>query len=210
MSPTRAFSKVISDDYGRLIAISLEPGREDLNVAGMANRHRHLGRRLADAGLGELRRQLAYKTFDRGHRLVAVDRFFPSSKTCSDCGAVKAKLPLWERVFVCDDCGARLDRDINAARGIAREAVRLLGEHQHHDNQQEEKDGTGLRPDSENAAPRPCKTSDAKAEVAGSPEGGTKRPPSRRAAVRLGRDVGNGVRNGRWERRDRPRVSCRT
>lgn len=100
---------------------------EDLNLAGMANRKRHLGRRLADVGLGELRRQFAYKTADHGHQLVAIGRFYPSSKTCSSCGAVKAKLPLWERIFTCDTCGTTCDRDVNAARSIAREALRLLG-----------------------------------------------------------------------------------
>jgi putative transposase len=93
---------------------------EDLNVAGMAHRKRRLGRRLADASLGELRRQLTYKTADRGHHLVRVGRFFPSSKTCSGCGAVKAKLPLSERTYRCDECGLVADRDMNAARTIAR------------------------------------------------------------------------------------------
>ena len=159
---------------------------EDLNVKGMANRKRHLGRKLADAGLGELRRQLTYKTADRGHTLVAVGRFYPSSKTCSHCGAVKAKLPLWERVFTCDDCGAVSDRDVNAARSIALEATRLLGQHTTGNpdhRQQDQQDGAGLRPVTANAAPRPGKTPDADADGAGSPEGGTKQPPPRRAAA---------------------------
>jgi putative transposase len=154
---------------------------EDLNVKAMANRKRHLGRRLADAGLGELRRQLSYKTTDRGHTLVAVGRFYPSSKTCYHCGAVKAKLPLWEQVFTCDDCGTSIDRDVNAARSIAREATRLIGAT--HDGMQDQHDGAGLRPDSANAAPRPGKTTEAQAEEAGSLEGGTKPPPPRRAAA---------------------------
>jgi putative transposase len=99
---------------------------ETLYVKGMVNRKRRLGRRLADAALGELRRQLDYKTTDRGHRLVAVDRFYPSSKTCSACRKVKAKLPLSERVFRCDHCGFVADRDVNAAQAIAHEATRLL------------------------------------------------------------------------------------
>jgi putative transposase len=153
---------------------------EDLNVKALANRKRHLGRRLADAGLGELRRQLTYKTTDRGYRLVAVGRFYPSSKTCSHCGVVKAKLPLWERDFTCDDCGTTLDRDVNAARSIAREASRLLGPN--HDTQ-DQHDGAGLRPETANAAPRPGKTAEASADAAGSPEGGTKQPPPRKAAA---------------------------
>jgi putative transposase len=152
---------------------------EDLNVKAMANRKRHLGRKLADAGLGELRRQLAYKIADRGHQMVAVGRFYPSSKTCSHCGAVKAKLPLWERVFACDHCGLVLDRDVNAARNIARQATRLLGAA----DRQDQHNGAGLRPDSGNAALRPRKTPDAPADGAGSPEGGTKQPPPRKAAA---------------------------
>ena len=136
---------------------------EDLNVMGMANRKRHLGRRLADASLGELRRQLTYKTSDRGYQLVVVGRHYPSTKTCSSCGAVKAKLPLSVRVFECDDCGTTLDRDVNAARNIAREATRLLEHTPDHDDRQ---DGTGLRTESVNAAPRPQKTTQAQADLA--------------------------------------------
>lgn len=124
---------------------------EDLNLAGMGNRKRRLGRALADASLGEMRRQLTYKTADHDSTLAVVDRFYPSSKTCSACGLVKAKLALWERTYVCDDlsCGLVLDRDVNAARSIAREATRLL-EHQ--------KSVAGLRPETRNAEPRPHKT----------------------------------------------------
>jgi putative transposase len=91
---------------------------EDLNVAGMLKNHR-LARSIADAGFGEIRRQLGYKTRWRGGHLVVADRWYPSSKTCSDCGAVKPKLPLHIRVFRCDDCGLVLDRDVNAARNLA-------------------------------------------------------------------------------------------
>lgn len=132
---------------------------EDLNLAGMGNRKRRLGRALADASLGELRRQLDYKTSDHGATLAVVDRFYPSSKTCSACGLVKAKLALHERTYVCDDprCGLVLDRDVNAARNIAREAQRLL-EHQ--------ESVAGLRPETRNAEPRPHKTSPAPAGMA--------------------------------------------
>lgn len=116
---------------------------EDLNVSGMARRGRHLGRALADASFAELRRQLTYKTGDRGSTLVVVDRFYPSSKTCSRCGAVKAKLPLSARIFECDTCGAVVDRDVNAARNLCREATKIrrvapLDGHttQHHGQQQ--------------------------------------------------------------------------
>ena len=90
---------------------------EDLNVAGMV-KNRSLARSLSDASLGEFRRQLEYKTARTGAALRVVDRWFPSSKTCSNCGVVKAKLSLSERVFNCDNCGLSLDRDLNAAINI--------------------------------------------------------------------------------------------
>jgi len=99
---------------------------QDLNVAGVTNKKRHLGRGLADVALAELRRQLTYTTSDRGSTLVTVNRFSPSSKTCSACGAVKAKLHLSVRVFECSTCGMSLDRDVNAAVNIEAEGRRLL------------------------------------------------------------------------------------
>jgi putative transposase len=87
---------------------------EDLNVAGMV-RNRRLARVILDAGWGELRRQLGYKTAWAGTRLVRANTFFPSSKTCSACGTVTGKLPLSVRLFHCEACGIRIDRDLNAA-----------------------------------------------------------------------------------------------
>jgi putative transposase len=89
-------------------------GIEDLNVAGMLQ-NRRLSRAISDCGFAELRRQLDYKCQWYGSRLIVHDRFFPSSKTCCRCGAVKDELPLSERVFRCDGCGLVLDRDHNAA-----------------------------------------------------------------------------------------------
>jgi len=91
---------------------------EHLNVAGMLLNHR-LARALSDAGFGEVRRQLAYKTEWHGGRLHVADRFCPSSKTCSGCGAAKAKLHLSERTYRCEHCGLVLDRDLNAACNLA-------------------------------------------------------------------------------------------
>ena len=90
---------------------------EDLNVAGMAKNH-HLAKAVSDAAFGEFRRQLEYKTARSGAALRVIDRWYPSSKTCSKCGAVKAKLSLSERVFHCDACGLSIDRDLNAAINI--------------------------------------------------------------------------------------------
>jgi putative transposase len=99
---------------------------EDLHVAGMLA-NRRLARRIAGVGMAELRRQLEYKTTWRGGRLIVADRWFPSSKTCSDCGAVTAKLRLSERTFHCDRCGLVLDRDLNAARNLAALAAEAMG-----------------------------------------------------------------------------------
>ena len=90
---------------------------EDLNVSGMV-KNRHLAKSISDAAFGEFRRQLKYKTARSGARLHVVDRWFASSKTCSGCGGVKAKLSLAERTYRCDSCGLTMDRDLNAAINI--------------------------------------------------------------------------------------------
>jgi putative transposase len=91
---------------------------EDQHVAGMI-RNRRPARTLSDAGFGEIRRRLTYKTTWNGGRLLVASRWFPSSKTCSSCQAVKAKLPLRVRTYVCEKCGLTMDRDHNAARNLA-------------------------------------------------------------------------------------------
>ncbi|MFG1880503.1 IS607 family element RNA-guided endonuclease TnpB [Micromonospora sp. NPDC049102] len=91
---------------------------EDLNVAAML-RNRSIARHIADAAFGEIRRQLTYKTEWNSSRLIVADRWYPSSKTCSGCGAVKTKLALSERTYDCTTCGLTLDRDLNAARNLA-------------------------------------------------------------------------------------------
>jgi putative transposase len=99
---------------------------EDLNVAGML-RNRRLARKIADAGFGEIRRQLTYKTRRDACRTVVADRWLPSSKTCSACGAVKAKPPLHVRTYQCDACDLVLDRDDNTARNLAALAAAATG-----------------------------------------------------------------------------------
>ena len=91
---------------------------EDLNVTGMA-RNRRLARHIAGVGMAELRRQIEYKARWSGVHVHVADRWYPSSKTCSACGVVKAKLRLSERTFRCESCGLVLDRDLNAARNLA-------------------------------------------------------------------------------------------
>jgi putative transposase len=90
---------------------------EDLNVAGMT-RNRRLARAITDQGLGSVRRLLGYKTTWNGGTLVLAGRWYPSSKTCSGCGTVKAKLALSERTYTCAACGLVMDRDVNAARNL--------------------------------------------------------------------------------------------
>ena len=90
---------------------------EDLHVAGMVKNH-HLAKSISDAAFGEFRRQLEYKTARSGARLHVVNRWYRSSKTCSGCGRVKAKLSLSERTYTCEGCGLVLDRDLNAAINI--------------------------------------------------------------------------------------------
>ena len=89
-------------------------GIENLNVSGMLANHK-LAKAIADMGFHEFHRQLEYKCQLYGSELVVVDRWFPSSKTCSNCGTKKETLTLKERVFQCECCGFEIDRDLNAA-----------------------------------------------------------------------------------------------
>jgi putative transposase len=90
---------------------------EDLNVTGMIS-NRKLARAVSDQGFGTVRRMLANKTAREGGRLVVADRWYPSSKTCSECGRRKPSLTLAERTYYCDACGLVTGRDINAARNL--------------------------------------------------------------------------------------------
>jgi putative transposase len=88
-------------------------GLEDLNVKGMMSNHR-LARAISDIGFAEIRMALEYKA----EKVVVIDRWLPTSKTCSRCGCKKDVLALSERVFHCDQCGLEIDRDLNAAINI--------------------------------------------------------------------------------------------
>jgi len=89
-------------------------GVEGLNVKGMLKNHK-LAKALSDASLSEFLHQLEYKAKWRGVEIIKADRFFPSSKTCANCGCVKEHLDLGERIYQCEECGFELDRDLNAA-----------------------------------------------------------------------------------------------
>lgn len=90
---------------------------EDLNVSGMV-KNRILARSISGTGWAEFRALLAYKAHCGGRHLVVVDRWYPSSKTCSACGHVLATLALNTRHWTCPDCGARHERDHNAAKNL--------------------------------------------------------------------------------------------
>lgn len=90
---------------------------EDLNVKGMM-KNRHLAKAIQKQGFYEFRRQLEYKCKRKGIELILADRFFPSSKTCSSCGAINKNLKLSDRVFNCD-CGFSVDRDLNASINLS-------------------------------------------------------------------------------------------
>lgn len=109
-----ALHKLTSDITRRFHTV----GIEDLNVRGMMA-NRHLARSIADMSFHEFRRQLEYKAERRGGLVVVADRWFPSSKTCSACGSVQDNMPLSVRQWICPDCGASHDRDLNAARNLA-------------------------------------------------------------------------------------------
>ncbi len=95
---------------------------EDLHVTGMLKNH-CVAQAISDSNFGEIRRQLEYKAAWHGTQVVTLDRFYPSSKTCSACGSVKPELNLSERTFVCEECGNVLDRDLNAAINLVNVAV---------------------------------------------------------------------------------------
>ncbi len=100
-------------------------GLEDLNVSGMMA-NRKLAKAIGDMGFYEFRRQLEYKCQLYGSQLVFVDRFYPSSKTCSNCGHLKESLSLRERVFRCDKCYAECDRDLNASINLEKAASSVV------------------------------------------------------------------------------------
>jgi putative transposase len=99
---------------------------EDLNMRGMAQ-SLNLAKSTNDNGFGMFRTFLAYKLAEQGKSLVIVDKWFPSSKMCRFCLSKNNELTLADRTWVCKGCGAELDRDVNAAINIQREACQMLG-----------------------------------------------------------------------------------
>lgn len=91
----------------------------------MVKNHR-LAESISECSWHEFIRQLEYKSKWYGRAVVKIDRFFPSSKTCSNCGFIKDNLLLGERKWICPKCGAELDRDLNAAKNILKQGLNSL------------------------------------------------------------------------------------
>jgi putative transposase len=100
---------------------------EDLNVSGMLKNHK-IAKSIQELGLYELRRQLEYKSNWYGRELVFVSRWYPSSKTCCECGWKNENLTLKDREFICEECGNVIDRDLNASVNIKNEGITILKE----------------------------------------------------------------------------------
>lgn len=101
--------------------VKTKPSRivmEDLNVRGMM-KNRHLSRAIAEQKFYEFKRQIKYKCERYGIEFVEVSRFYASSKTCSHCGHIKTSLSLSDRIYICSECGLKIDRDLNAAINLA-------------------------------------------------------------------------------------------
>ena len=99
---------------------------EDLNISGMMQNHK-LAKSIQDVSFCELKRILEYKASWEDKQVIFIDRFYPSSKLCSGCGYKKDDLQLSDREWVCPECGAVHDRDINAAVNILNEGKRIIG-----------------------------------------------------------------------------------
>ena len=92
---------------------------EDLNVSGMM-KNKHIAKSVQQQNFYKLREILTYKAEQAGIKLVIADRFYPSSKLCSNCGAIKHNLKLTERTYLCNNCGLEVDRDLNASLNLCR------------------------------------------------------------------------------------------
>ena len=97
---------------------------EDINTSGLM-RNSKLSKSIAEQGWYEFKRQLEYKCNWYGRSLVVIDRFYPSSKLCNNCGWKNTQLKLCDRKWTCPDCGMELDRDFNAADNVKDEGIRI-------------------------------------------------------------------------------------
>ncbi|MCX7950992.1 MAG: RNA-guided endonuclease TnpB family protein, partial [Clostridiales bacterium] len=112
--------KNIRHDYIHQITTSLVRTKpeyvvmESLNTCGM-RKNRKLSKSIQQQLFHEFKRQMEYKCTWNNIKFILADRFYPSSKTCSNCGHIKDNLSLSERIFICDECGYEIDRDLNAS-----------------------------------------------------------------------------------------------
>jgi len=97
---------------------------EDLNIKGMIKNHK-LSKHIADVSWGKFINLLTYKTVWNDKRIVKIDRWFPSSKTCNNCGYINQNLKLNIRKWVCSSCNTKLDRDLNASKNILNEGLKI-------------------------------------------------------------------------------------
>lgn len=118
----------IRTDYRQKVTteiVKAKPSRivmESLNISGML-KNKHLSQSIAKQGFYEFKTILKYKAEKYNIEFVEADKWYPSSKTCSECGYIKAKLSLSERIFECECCGATIDRDKNASINLSRYKV---------------------------------------------------------------------------------------
>lgn len=105
-------TSILSANYSHIVL-------EDLNVVGMIKNHR-ISSSVQDAAFYAIREKLEYKKVLNGVEIAMADRFYPSSKTCSACGYVNKDLKLYQRTFRCPECGAVIDRDLNAAINLCK------------------------------------------------------------------------------------------
>lgn len=111
----QATSKIVKTKPSKIVM-------ETLNIKGMM-KNRHLSKAIQKQSLYEFKRQINYKCEFYGIEFVEVDKWYPSSKTCSECGHIKTKLSLSERNYICEGCGCVIDRDLNASINLSRYSV---------------------------------------------------------------------------------------
>ena len=114
-------------DMTRRPAPRPDPDRPGAHLPNGAAAKAGLNKSIHDAGWGEFRRQLEYKAARHGRRLIVIDRWYPSSKTCSACGRLLSDLSLKTRHWSCPSCRTRHDRDINAAENICAAGLAVAG-----------------------------------------------------------------------------------
>ncbi|EES89913.1 RNA-guided endonuclease InsQ/TnpB family protein [Helicobacter canadensis] len=102
-------------------------GLENLNIKAMVKNHR-LAKAISDVSFYEFKRQLQYKSLYYKREVLEVNRFYPSSKQCSQCGSIKENLTLKDRIYECENCGMKIDRDYNASLNLYNHITQEIGQ----------------------------------------------------------------------------------